>query len=278
MDIEKENIEQENMDQANIDNLKSLWKKYGSTVLSHANLSDNHDYNSVVNINTDWPHRCWFDEQHPINILSWLTRLPTSTMLPVWPAFNKEKHSDKELIESSSIENQLISANWQCSLEQTAMYLSLADHDINPKGDDVQVRTGFVIKKVQTAQELTSWVNVVKEAFGYSIERNVIEKLLHDSELQILTAYYHESAVASAILFKTGDTIGIHQVGVKPSFQGQGLARDLMEALIAICIQWQGKYLVLQASKAGKPLYQGLGFTEQFILKSYQKVSKHYLK
>ncbi len=72
--------------------------------------------------------------------------------------------------------------------------------------------------------------------------------------------------------YKTGDTIGIHQVGVKPCFQGQGIARHLMAALLMRCQNWQAKRAVLQASSAGLPLYQSLGFNSQFIIKSYQQI------
>lgn len=266
MDIEQVDIEQVDIAQANISNLKNLWKKYGSTVLNNNNTLGQ---KSELHLNTYWPNRCWFESVPEQDISSWLTKLPATAILPVWPELEKTAN---KVVQASAIEQQLIANQWQCMLEQTAMSMSLKVNGLYSKEYKADSCTGFKLIKVKTAEELALWLDVVQKAFGYSVDRIVIEKLLNDSTVQILLAYYYDEAIASGILFKTGDTIGIHQVGVKPSFQGQGLARDLMGALIDICIQWQGEYLVLQASKAGQPLYQRLGFTEQFILKSYQKV------
>lgn len=127
------------------------------------------------------------------------------------------------------------------------------------------------LKQVKTTQDITLWIDIVSEAFGYSIDHVVIDKLSNEQDMQILMTHYNDQAIATAILYKTGDIIGIHQVGVKQDFQSKGFARVFMQEIIATCLLWQGKIIVLQASQAGKPLYESLGFKQQFLIKSYQQ-------
>ena len=255
------------IDQANIFNLKSLWQQYGSQV--HRVYNDKGKLAQPnLHINTHWPHRCWFDGGIAQNDFSWLSNVPKTTIFPIWPTLSEKEDKVKAGTELKLIEKQLQKKHWHCMFEQTAMFLSLSD-DANEYR--VEPRIGFTINRVTTAQDITLWLSIVSDAFGYSVERTVIEKLINDHDMQILMAYQNDQAVASAILYKTGDIIGIHQVGVKKDCQGKGFARSFMKEIIAACHLWQGKEIVLQASSSGKPLYEQLGFKAQFLIKSYQR-------
>jgi ribosomal protein S18 acetylase RimI-like enzyme len=258
------------IDQANVHNLKSLWEKYGSQALNikQETTETNEPYKYV---NTHWPHRCWSNSPSQSQDFSWLKDLPETTIFPVLPIPGDEQHKDYSPVNLSSIQKQLEENNWHCMLEQTAMFLSLDNDSYHPESEQGKRQGGFTIKEVHTPQDITLWLDIVTEAFGYSIHRIVIEKLINDQDMQILMAYHDEQAIASAILFKTDDVIGIHQVGVKTDFQGKGLARIFMKEIINACLLWQGKHIVLQASQAGKPLYESLGFTSQFLIKSYKQ-------
>jgi ribosomal protein S18 acetylase RimI-like enzyme len=258
------------IDQANVHNLKSLWKKYGSQALNikQETTETNEPYKYV---NTYWPHRCWSNSPSQSQDLSWLKGLPETTVFPVLPISSDEQHKDYSPVNLSSIQKQLEENNWHCMLEQTAMFLSLNEDSYRPESEQGKRQADFTIKEVHTPQDITLWLDIVTEAFGYSIHRLVIEKLINDQDMQILMAYHDEQAIASAILYKTDDVIGIHQVGVKTDFQGKGFARIFMNEIINACFLWQGKHIVLQASQAGKPLYESLGFTSQFLIKSYKQ-------
>lgn len=260
------------IDQANIYNLKNLWKKYGSETLSNFNRVTEVDL-PEYHINLHWPHRCWLDDSIFLTDLSWTKNLPEAAILPVWPKLTGDKLSAQVLTEQSQFEKQLAQNNWYCMLEQTAMYLTLPFAAPNSASEayQVQPRAGFTMKHVKTRQDVNLWVDIVSDAFGYIIDPAIIEKLLTDQEVQILMAYQNEQAVASALLYKMDDIIGLHQVGVKSDFQGKGLARTFMQELLVACISWQGKHIVLQASQAGKALYESLGFTPQFLIKSYRQ-------
>jgi ribosomal protein S18 acetylase RimI-like enzyme len=231
-----------------------------------------------LQINNYWPHRCWFNEAIPTNNLSWLQALPQSTLIPILPIINNMDDLPNSKLkftamQQSFLEKKLVSLKWQCVLEQTAMYINLSNNNEDDKYtqiEKIQPRKGFSVKAVKSPEELTSWLNIVTHAFGYCIDQGVIEKLINDPEIKIFTAHYNDQAIASALLYKTGNIIGLHQVGVNPNVQGQGFARTFMQEIITICQLWQGQHIVLQASQAGKPLYERLGFTSQFLIRSYQ--------
>jgi len=253
------------IDEANLINLTGLWKKYGSRPVNECELP-------LLLANTHWPHRCWHDWKTDelsstmagySNDTAWLEDVPESVILPIWPTM-----SDNKVFKPLLTEKQLLEKKWIYAFGQIAMYIELheemAYHPLT--------RLGFQVNPECTPEDITKWVEIGSEAFAYCIDRSVIENLINDKSIRILLGYQGEQAVASALLYKTGNVIGLHQVGVKRAFQGQGIAKYFMQEIISTCVLWQGKYIVLQASQAGQPLYDGLGFQAQFTIKNYQRV------
>lgn len=260
-----------NIDQANIANLKSLWKEYGSKT---------HSINSEIatvsktklHYSINWPHRCWVNDPTALNDYLTLKYAPESSIFPVWPVLHNEQSTEQIIAEQLQVEKELKNNNWYCILEQKAMTLSLANSSSGTTIDQIQPHPHFTIHKVKTTRDMSVWINIASKAFGYPIDHLVIERLLNKQDIKLLIARDSGQAAASALLYKTDDIIGIHQVGVKPNFQGKGLARHFMQKIINICQLWQANNIVLQASAAGKPLYESLGFTEQFSIKNYKKI------
>ncbi len=260
--------------QANLTNLTGLWKKYGAQQIMGNTLP-------CLYANTHWPHRCWFDwetlsdnniqktSQRYANNNTILDKVPESAIMPVWPMMSSTNDDEHTIqFEQPFIEKQLIAKKWLCEFEQVAMYLEV------PKEQTVSLsaHTGFRMSPVRTSEQIKAWADIGSEAFSYHIDYSVIEPLIRDKDMQILLGFQDGQAVASALLYKTGETIGLHQVGVKRAFQGKGIARRFMQEIIATCVRWQGKYVVLQASEAGQPLYSSLGFRMQFHIRNYQKI------
>ncbi len=252
------------MDLANLANLTSLWKKYGATELYT-------DASETLYANTHWPHRVWFEEtttQEGERISHCVfDMLPNEAIVAVWPMTNERGGTRGCGEHDQFIEQQLVARGWSLGFEQTAMYLPISDapspHPTDP--------TGFAMRLVGTVKEVGAWVEIGSEAFGYTIDGHVIELLLGDGDIQVLLGIQNGEAVAGGLLYKTGEVIGVHQFGVRQACQGQGIAKRLMRHMLAECVRWQGKYVVLQASQAGKPLYDQLGFNDQFAIKNYQK-------
>ncbi len=72
------------------------------------------------------------------------------------------------------------------------------------------------------------------------------------------------------MVYTTGSTAGVHWVGVVPSHRRRGVARALMNRILAH-VQEGGRALVtLQASAAGRHLYDSLGFVGETTIHTYQ--------
>lgn len=253
------------IDEANLNNLTGLWKKYGSRPI-------NEDALPLLHTHLHWPHRCWFDWSKDdigyslgySNHSLWLEDVPESAIIPVWSVTSDNEDENA----TPFIEKQLLDKKWICAFEQLAMYKELQEETrCLPLP-----RPGFQVMPVRTFADIKKWVDIGSEAFAYHIAPSVIENLFNDKDIRILVGWQDKQAVASALLYKTGDIIGLHQVAVKHAFQGQGIARCFMQEIIAASALWQGKYIVLQASQAGQPLYESLGFIAQFTIKNYQRV------
>ena len=251
------------IDEANLTNLTGLWKKYGSQPI-------NEDTRPLLHASKRWPHRCWLDMNtdglsHTIpnhaSDITWLDKVPESAVIPVWPMIGTKEYRD-----TTPLERKLIEKKWSCAFEQTAMYLDLKNDVYSSP-----TRQGFEVRLVRTPEDIKAWVDIGSEAFAYHIEYSVIENLYTDKDIKILLGWQDGRPVAAALLYKTGNIIGIHQVGVKKDFQGQGIAKCFMQYIIEICALWQGKHLVLQASQSGWPLYESLEFRVQFFIKNYQR-------
>lgn len=254
------------IDLANIFNLTQLWKKYGANELQQKTSLTN-TYSSTIHINNGWPHRCWIERDTCSDDHAWLTKLEKSTILSVWPIFDGNKINPR-ITNQNPLETHLINHNWQCQLEQTAMYLPREKFS---SSIIEQSQPHFIVKRINKIAEINLWVTIASKAFGYKIELSVIANLIDDPNMQFYLAYYNEQAVATGLLYKTENIIGVHQVGVSTEFQGKGIARLLMLELIYLCKTWGASSIVLQASKAGKPLYDKLGFKTQFLIRSYIK-------
>ncbi len=270
-----------NLDQENIANLIGLWKKYGATqVLEHKSAR--------AFTSTQWPHRVWIEESGAQLINSvdknyaWLESLAASAIVPtISPAelsrFDEKGSAlfDRTLFDGSSVDKTLENEAWVCTFTQLAMYKELEQQVQNQSyaTDKIDKQTVDLIE-VNTSEDCQIWVDLASEAFAYTVDFLVVEKLINDKSIKLFLGKQGGRVVATGLLYKTGDIIGCHQVGVKTTIQGQGIARLLMQELIEVAVAWEGKYIVLQASEAGQSLYKSLGFKAQFSIKNYQRTTK----
>lgn len=251
------------LDQLNIANLTSLWQKMG--VEDHSEFATD-----GLSISPTWPNRFWFEwhaTSAQINELNhFLHCLPTRAVIPVWTGAGEQ---------AAQLERYLQDECFQILFEQLAMYLDL--QTIVQQDFQALTQQDFSplnIIKVQTTPELIAWTETASAAFGYWIDINALQPLIADSNVQLLLVKKNDQPAATALIYKTGDIIGAHLVGVRENFRGQGIAKNLMLLVIQQAVVMGGKYLTLQASSAGEPLYRNLGFVAQFVIKNYQRVEK----
>lgn len=253
----------------NIDNLTSLWKLMGVKSCPSQNSSNQ------IFLTKAWPHRCWLESRERATQSEttvgeeFILGLPTHAIVPIW---------DYPYKNSSGLEQSLINRGLIVSFTQTAMYLdtqktleTLSDYSPNIT---ISRLTADMNSDIQV------WVATASEAFGYVIDSLVIQSIAEDPNIFLLLAKINDEAVATAMLYRSGDGLkvneivfGVHQMGVPSRHSGQGIAGAVMNYVIGYCRQLGGRYLTLQASVAGEGLYRRIGFVSQFGIRNY--CSKH---
>ncbi|MDU0352677.1 hypothetical protein RS130_00995 [Paraglaciecola aquimarina] len=197
-----------NLNKANLDNLTRLWKRYGASLMANQG--------EQCYLNNRWPFRAWA-EPLTENLIqgsldeAWLSTLPVSTILPICQKTSQAR-TQKVNQQVYEIEASLLSQNWHFSFGQTAMYLPLS----GKVREQSAFNSKFEIEQVTHTHTLKLWVQVTSEAFGYQVDETVIQRLIGAEDVQILLVKFGGQAVATALLFKTADVIGVHQVGVHP--------------------------------------------------------------
>ena len=232
----------------NINNLTGLWKEMGTQS----------DSINCLYVSAGWPNRCWFDwETNAETIVAmpkYFSHLDQGFIVPVW---------DEQI--SPVFEAILMDSGFEFSFQQTAMYLNLENYN-EPHHNHV------IVSVVSIEQEIEVWTNIATQSFEYEIDVSVIKQIADVANVQLLLTYVDTQPVATAILYKTGDIIGVHQFGVIKEYRSRGIARRLMQYIIKQCKQQGNTYIMLQASEAGEHLYRNLGFKPQFTIQNFQKM------
>lgn len=241
------------LNKANIDNLTGLWKKMGTQPSARPSMK-------LLNASLSWPNRYWFDwdtDTYQISAMQdFPIELPRNSIIPIWGGVAES---------TDYFEQILIENGFAVVFEQTAMYLNLESYVA------IENQTSH-IARIHSQQDIETWAHVSGAAFGYEIDVSVIHNIADDPNIQLFMAYNEGQAAATAMLYKTADIIGVHQVGVAEEYQRKGIAYSLMQYVIEACNTWQGKFVTLQASEAGEVLYKRLGFKPQFIIRNYQRI------
>ena len=251
------------IDSANLNNLIQLWQTYGARSLYE-------DDQLQLRKNISWPNRLWADMARPISGISLektAKNATDATLFPLWPAMTEDGSAAPQVTVDTLVRQ---SRDWQPAVQHTAMALQL-DKQLSDNNQAV-ARYPIVFKCLSSGTDIAAWVDTGSSAFGYTIDPNVIAPLLAREDTQILIAYNEYSQpVATGLLFKTSNIVGIHQIGVPADHQGKGYATQMMRFLIQYAQKWQADYAVLQASEAGRPVYQKLGFVDQFLITYLQR-------
>ena len=231
------------INQLNIHNLTSLWKKYGADVVTS-------EKNSRLMASKSWPYRAWVEGKPNLELQ--LKHTPQTHRLSTWFDVTKDNENADAL--------EQLKKHWQVEFEQIAMSIPLSSYQ-KPETQ----HPNFVIERVTNPVQLNDWLVISSEAFKYNIDEKVFTPLLHDTDIEIYIGKVDGKPALSAMLFKTENVTGLHQMGVSKAFQGQGLAKKTMHFLLNRAKQ-QSEYMVLQASEMGLPLYRSLGFEPLFEL------------
>ncbi len=242
------------LNEANLENLTQLWMRMGAKPCPLVGME-------MFQISDSWPNRCWPKTQRiaddSASIAHGIKQLPKTCIVPV---------PDLRDATTIALESLLASNGFEVLSEQTAMHLDLKDYP-------VKVQSTLKLASLSSDRDIEIWTDIAATSFEYEIDMAVIRKVAVDPDVQLLMAYFDDRPAATVMLFMTNNVCGVHQLGVLPEYRGQGIARKLMQDIIAMGSTLNGRYITLQASNAAAGLYKGLGFTQQFKIRNWSKSS-----
>lgn len=228
---------------ANLENLTSYWQALGATMKGEPGFW----------ISNSWPHRCWKPDLQNLAV-SDIEALDPKIIVPV---FSQD--------DSTALADALGQLNYRVGSELTAMVLVTANWHHATDGNGA-----LRFHQLENAADVIRWSELSGIAFGYQIDPTSIQHLMAADDVAIFLVEADGTAIGSALTYRTGDTVGIHQVGVLPEHRGRGFARTMMQSLIDLESTPETNSIVLQASTSGRPLYETLGFERQFNIRNYR--------
>ncbi len=246
-----------NASQQNYANLIGLWKRYGATEFLPELPS--------LWCNQGWPYRCWIENPEAITHYSavkpLLKKLGQTAPNTVHSLCQHEDIMRNQ--PHAKMASVLIETGFQHTFSQVAMHLPLKHWTLS------KFNTSLDSTKVISQAQITEWASIGSDAFGYEIDPTIIENVNTAEGISCLLFELKGTAVATALLYQSGSIMGVHQIAVRPEFQGQGIARRLMTGLLNHCKKQGLEAVTLQASDAGKHLYTSLGFITLFDIHNY---------
>ena len=120
---------------------------------------------------------------------------------------------------------------------------------------------GTTVERVEDPATLAVAERVVSEGFPMQFAQGRLfdPALLGLPGFTLRLARRDGEAAAAAAVFDDGRAAGVYYVATLPHHRGQGLARALMDAVLAA---HRDRTATLTATAAGEPLYRALGFEE----------------
>lgn len=208
----------------NLNNLNLFWQAL--------NTQEHHG----LFTHTSWPNKQWRAD----------FSLPSHVALPEGKVFSTVSEQHALEVSKLSIKGQLVIMNLSIDKETTTQ---------KPNS-----RSPQQIITLAYEEEASDWTSACGLAFGYDVDAKVIQGLLKDPNASVLAYIIDDQIAGTAISYRTGDTLGVHQVGTVPSYRKMGVAAALMKYLVHQAQHDGIDYMSLQASQAGINLYEKLGF------------------
>ena len=123
------------------------------------------------------------------------------------------------------------------------------------------------LKKVDCVADAVTWSHLLRKNFNYNIAPEIVLKGSRTMNFYIVRA--GDVNVGTVILHVTGDTLGIHSLGIIPEYRNRGYADELVQVIKNHAADRSIDLITLQATAMGSHLYEKAGFVENYLLSHY---------
>ena len=172
--------------------------------------------------------------------------------------------------QSAELDAELTSAGFEHAGDEPAMVAALDDQALPRATDLVDVRV------VDSASGLDAYRVALGDGFGEGPKEAdwaaaVFASLGVAPPWRHLVGYVGDEPVATASVLVTGAAAGIYFVSTRPAHRGKGIGAQLTKRAMAEARALGARYAVLEASAAGQPVYERLGFGTLFTYRLFER-------
>lgn len=215
----------------NSSNLLALWRCYGA------------EKKGGLWFSTGWPYRVWHDTLEYESTIRALSDIHINEKQQVATMSN----------ESSEVNMSSTGFHAEVTLKLMHFHIPKAPQTLEP-------HTRLELLECDDVAGIRAFMNMCSEGFGYAIELSSLCRAAKHEGVKLGFLQINNVRVATILLFRQGESLGVFQLTVPPNYRGKQYATHLMLQTINWA-QTQGLSLItLQASAMGIALYQRLGF------------------
>lgn len=157
------------------------------------------------------------------------------------------------------LRQRLLAYGFAPKYEMAGMAIDLKNTDLTFTLPD-----GVTIREVTTKQQLAIWAEVISVGLwnGAPFEAALFEGLLNAPEYKFYLAYLGDEPVTGSMLQIVDGIASIDMIATLRQHQGKGIGTAMTKAPLAYAKAQGCRIGVLQASRAGDPVYRKIGFLE----------------
>lgn len=206
---------------------------------------------SLVDIpNSAWPSQLFnpvFEKQELQERLDYLRR---KSVTDGWPNILMASPDTDAAVLSAMDEAVPNRGNW------TAMSMGL-ERPITSKPAE-----GIVLQQVTIHPGLQDWAEIVRVALmgGAGLSMSVFGLLAQQAHAGFFVGYIKDVPVASALAYVYEGSLGIYLIATLPAYRRKGIGRWITEQAMNWGIAQGATEAHLQATDAGRPVYEVIGF------------------
>lgn len=165
------------------------------------------------------------------------------------------------ILNHTSPQNEwLVRNGFEKKNQSTGMAIDLAEAQ-----PDLPVLDGLAVSTVTDEVALKDWAETVSAGMWrgeVGLERAAFLKLIEQGDIQGYVAYLDQQPVATSALFLSAGVAGIYLVATRPAYRRRGIGTIVTLAALQAARRLGYRVGILQATEAGKPVYERIGFRE----------------
>lgn len=138
----------------------------------------------------------------------------------------------------------------------TALNSVLAAHSLDR---DTDPYPGMILHPVPDPPSPPAHIEVA-EGLAPGLATYLPASFPDDVDVRVFSAWVDHQPAGVSIAIRTGEVSGVYGVGTRPQFRRSGVGTALSWAAVDAGREWGCEAIVLQATAAGLPVYERLGF------------------